>query len=149
MIPIAANHAAPVVHGNILPGCLADVLPARNFLQDQKAEFVASIQKMPRLRIVRRAHDVTFETVAKDLCIALLHASRHSLTHKGEGLMTVESAQLEHFAVQLETVSGKPGLAKTDGARILIHQARSIQQTNPDGIEFGPRQIPAHTRPES
>ncbi len=62
--------------------------------------------------------------------------------------MTVEPAQLDDLAVQLETVFGKPGFTKTDSARILIHQTRSIQQTNPNRIKFGPRQIPEHNRPK-
>jgi hypothetical protein len=31
MIPVAANHAADIVDGNVLPGFIADVLPAGNF----------------------------------------------------------------------------------------------------------------------
>src|ERR1017187_446481 len=144
VIPVAANHAANVVRGNILPSCVADVLPARNFLQDEQAEFVACIQKMPGLRIVRGAHDVALEVSAKDLRVTPLHASRHGLTYKGERLMTVEPAQLDHFAVQFEAMFGKPGLTETDGARIIIDQARSIQQANLDRIELRPRQIPEH-----
>src|SRR5580698_837043 len=112
MIPIAANHAENIVYRNILPRSVADVLPARYFFQDEKAKFVACIQEMPRLRIVRSAHHVAFEIVTKDLRIAPLHASRHGLAHKGEGLMAVEPAQLDDLAVQLEAVFGKPRIAE-------------------------------------
>src|ERR1019366_8929073 len=123
-------------------GLVSDVLPARNFFQDQQAEFIASIQEMTRLRIMRRAHDIALEASTKDLRVTPLHPSRHGLPHKGERLMTVEPAQLDHFAVQLETVFGKPRLAETDGAGILIDQMRSIQQPNLDRIGLGPRQVP-------
>src|SRR6185312_10601869 len=44
VVPVAAHHAAHVVYGNVLPGEVADVLPAGNFFQHQQAEVVASIQ---------------------------------------------------------------------------------------------------------
>jgi hypothetical protein len=46
MIPVAANHAADVVDGDVLPGLVADVLPARDFFQHEEAEFVAGIEEM-------------------------------------------------------------------------------------------------------
>src|SRR6202044_405862 len=88
VIPVAANHATNVVHGNILPRFIADVLPSGDFLQDQKTKFVTCIQEMVGLRIMRSAYDVALEIVAKDLGIAPLHTSRHGLPHKGGGLMT-------------------------------------------------------------
>ena len=58
MIPVAANHAAHVIDGDQLPGFIADVLPAGDFFEDQKAEFVAGIEEMARLRVVRGADDI-------------------------------------------------------------------------------------------
>jgi len=43
MIPVAADHAADVINGDQLPGLVADVLPAGNLFEDEKADFVASI----------------------------------------------------------------------------------------------------------
>ena len=39
-------------------GLIADVLPAGNFFQDEQADFVAGIEEMAGLRIVRGADDV-------------------------------------------------------------------------------------------
>ena len=36
MIPVAADHAADVIDRNILPGFVADVLPARNLFQHEQ-----------------------------------------------------------------------------------------------------------------
>ena len=47
MIPVAPDHFAHVADRYILPGLVADVLPAGNLLQHQQAEFIAGIQKMP------------------------------------------------------------------------------------------------------
>ena len=43
VVPIAANHAANVVDCDVLPGEVADVLPAWDFFEDEKADFVAGI----------------------------------------------------------------------------------------------------------
>ena len=63
MVPIAANHAAHVVDGDVLPGFVADVLPARDFLEHEQPDFVAGIKKMPRLRVVGRPDNIAFEVV--------------------------------------------------------------------------------------
>ena len=116
MIPIAADHAPHIINGEFLPGFVADVLPARNFLEHEKADFVARIKKMPGLRVVRSADDISFELVAEDLRIAALYSSRHGLPDPGKGLMAVEPAQLDDLAVKCETVIGKLGFAQSKAA---------------------------------
>ena len=46
MVPIAANHAADIVNGDLLPRFIADVLPAGDLFQDEKPHFVAGIEEM-------------------------------------------------------------------------------------------------------
>jgi len=46
MIPVAANHAAYIVDGDLLPSFVADVLPAGDLFQNEKADFVAGVEKM-------------------------------------------------------------------------------------------------------
>ena len=72
MIPVAADHAADVVDGDVFPGLVANVLPAGNFFQHQQADFVAGVEKMARLRIVRGAHDVAVQFVAENVGVAAL-----------------------------------------------------------------------------
>jgi hypothetical protein len=120
MIPVAADHAADVVDGDELPGLVADVLPAGNFLEDEEAYFVASIEEMAGLRIVRSANDVAMELVAEDARIAALCAAGHGLSDEGEGLMAVEAAELDDFAVQLEAVVSELGFAEAEGALVLV-----------------------------
>ena len=50
MVPVATDHAPHIVDGDLLPGFVSDVLPARDLFQNQKAEFVAGIKEMTRLR---------------------------------------------------------------------------------------------------
>ena len=130
MVPVAANHAAHVVDGDQLPRLVADVLPAGNFLQHQQSDLVAGIEKVARLRIVRGAHDIALELVAQNLRVAALRAAGHGLADKGKGLMAVQAAQLDDFAVEFETVIGELGFAKTDGARDFVHGLRPAQQAN-------------------
>jgi len=116
MVPVAANHAAHVVNGDQLPRFVADVLPAGNFLEHQQSNFVAGIEKVARLRIVRGAHDVAPELVTEDVRVPALGAARHGLADEGKGLMAVQSAQLDHLAIELEAVIGELRFAKTDDA---------------------------------
>jgi hypothetical protein len=121
MIPVAADHAADVIDGDQFPGFIPDVLPARNFFEHQKTEFVAGVEKMAGLRIVRSADDIALEFAAKNVRISALDAARHGLSGKGERLMTVKAAQLDDFAVQFETVISELGFSKANGARVAIH----------------------------
>ena len=57
MIPVAANHAGDVVDRDQLPGFVADVLPARNLFEDEKAHFVAGIEEMTGSAIPEGAPD--------------------------------------------------------------------------------------------
>jgi len=92
MIPVAANHARNVVDGNVLPRYVADMLPAGYFFEHEQSHFVACVEKVPRLRIVRRAHDVAVHHVAEDIRVAALATSRHCLSHERKCLMAVKSA---------------------------------------------------------
>ena len=94
MVPVAANHAANVIDRRVLPRLVADMLPSRNLFQHQKSNLVATVKKMPRLRIMRRPNNVAMQIVSQNLGILPLHTRRHCLTDKGKGLMTIEPAQL-------------------------------------------------------
>src|SRR5258706_4338843 len=97
MIPVAADHAADVVDGDELPGFIADVLPAGDFFEDEEPHFVAGVQEMARLRIVRGAHDVAMEFVAEDARVAALGAGGPGFGHAQGRLMTVEVTEPYDF----------------------------------------------------
>jgi len=58
----------------------------------EQADLVASIEKVARLRIVGRTHDVAMEVLAQDVGVLSLNASGHGLTCKRKCLVTVQSA---------------------------------------------------------
>ena len=47
VVPVAADHAADVVDGDVLPGKIADVLPAGNLFEDQESDLVAGVEEVP------------------------------------------------------------------------------------------------------
>src|ERR1700680_4225560 len=100
MIPIPADHAADVIDGNLLPGLWADMLPPWDFLQDQKSNFIAAIEKVPRLGIMRCPHDVAMKILPQNDCILPLYARGHRLADKWKRLMTVEASQLDDLPVE-------------------------------------------------
>src|SRR5690242_15380962 len=96
------------------------MLPARDFFEDQQADFVAGVEEVPRLRVVRSAHNVGFEFVLEDVRVAALAAAGHGLSDKGEGLMAVQTAKLDDFAVECEALVGKFGVAEADCAAVGV-----------------------------
>src|ERR1035438_1706398 len=113
MVPVASYHAAHVVDGDLLPGFVPDVLPARDFLQHEKADFVAGVKKMTRLRIMRGANDVAPELFTQDLRVAALSASRHGLPDKHG------QAPKELYGSQWST-QGKANLLAVDNLRYRL-----------------------------
>ncbi len=83
MVPVAANHAADVVDGDLLPGLVADVLPAGNLFEHQQADLVAAIEEVARLRIVRGADDVAVQIVAQD--VGVLRCTRAGMAWPTKG----------------------------------------------------------------
>ena len=130
MIPVAPDHLLDILHGEVLPVFVADVLPAGDFLEHQQAVFVAGVEKMRRLRIMRRADDVAVQLLSQYPRIALLTSRRHRLADKRKRLMPIEAAQLQMFAVEVETFGRELRFAKTDAGFVLIDDALSFRQPN-------------------
>src|SRR6266702_1772403 len=115
MIPVTADHAPDVVDRQILPRGISYVLPTGYFLQNEQAQLIARLQEMPRLRIVRRAHDVALELLAEDFGIPTLYATRHRRSHEREVLMAVEASQLYDPPVELEAAFSEARGAESEG----------------------------------
>ena len=142
MIPIATNHAADVVDTEQLPGLVANVLPARDFFEHEQSQFVASVEEVPGLRIVRCTHDIAVQVPPQNFSVAPLHAPRHCLTDKRKSLMTIEAAELDDLAIELEAVIGKLRVAKADFAGIGIDQFRAALQAHMNRVKIGIAEIP-------
>ena len=56
MVAVLRHHLAHILNGPALPRRVADMLPAGNFGENKKPQLVARIDKVPALRIVRRAN---------------------------------------------------------------------------------------------
>ena len=52
VVPVAADHAADVIDGGLLPWFGAGVLPARNLFKEEKTDLVAAVEEVTRLRIM-------------------------------------------------------------------------------------------------
>src|SRR6476659_8081979 len=114
MIPVATDHLFYVTHRQIFPLLVTNMLPARNLLQHHKSVFIAGIQEMRRLWIVRRTHDVTFQFLLQNPGIASLHTGRHCLPNKRKCLVTIKSAKLEMLTVEHKSIWSELSFAKTN-----------------------------------
>src|SRR5579871_5423696 len=135
-VPIAADHPANIVDGQILPCCVTNVLPSRNLFQDKEADFIAGVKEMPRLRIVRRPHDIAMELVAENIGITTLRATGHRLPDERECLMTVKPAQFDYFAVKFKTAIGEFSVPETEAPRVLVEHLASLQQSHANAVKI-------------
>ena len=76
-------------------------------------------------------------------------AARHGLAHEWERLMTVEAAQLDHFAVELEAVVGEFRFAEADGTVVPVEELRPFQQAHVHGIQIRMFEIPQLDRAQA
>src|SRR5215472_2198762 len=121
---------------------VADVLPPRDFLENQQADFVTAVKEVWRLRIMRRAHQIALQLLLQDQRVLPLHASRHGGPHKGKGLVPVQPAQLQRLAVQLKTVRRKAGVTKADAGRVFVYKGFSGIELRGDSVKLGILQTP-------
>src|SRR5258707_13203930 len=135
MIPIAPNHATHIIDRELLPCFISNVLPSWYFLENQQPKFIAGVEEVPRLRIVRCAHDIAMKLIAENVSIAPLRSPGHCLADKWKCLVTIESAELDDFAVQLEAMFGELRFAEAESARVFINCVFSSNQTHANVVE--------------
>src|SRR5205814_9233903 len=75
MVPVTANHTAYSVKRKIFPLPVSTVLPARDLFEHQEPKFIASIEKMRRLRVVGGADDIALGFLLANLGITPLGPS--------------------------------------------------------------------------
>ncbi len=63
--------------------------------------------------------------------------ARHGLTDPGKCLVTIQPAQLDDFSVELETVVGELGFAKTNGPRNLVQSLSPFHNMTSTVYRFG------------
>src|SRR5215813_10377587 len=123
MVPVASDHPLDIVDGEILPRLITDMLPARDFLEHQEPQLITRIQKVWRLWIVGRPHNIALEIFAENPGVASLHARGHRLPHEGKCLMPVQPPQLQMLSVEEEPVRCKFRFAESNARAVLIDEA--------------------------
>ena len=141
VVPVALDHAAHVADRLLLPALAADVLPARNLLEDEEPQLIATIEEVRRLRVVRRAHQIALEDMLDDLGVLLLRATAHRITDVGIRLMPVEAANLERLAVEDEAFRREAGAAETETCRQLVAAVAGLKR-QPDAIQARRVELP-------
>ena len=72
MVAILQHHFAHVVERLLLPGLVADVLPAGNLGEHEQTELVACVDEVLALRVVRGAHRVAAKLLLEDARVLAL-----------------------------------------------------------------------------
>ena len=58
MITVLSDHVFGICHRLCFPGVISNMLPAGKLCEDQKSQFVASLQKIMTLGIVGSPHGI-------------------------------------------------------------------------------------------
>src|SRR5574344_758994 len=117
MVAILRHHVAHILHCLILPLLSADMLPSWNFGEYKQSYFIASVDKILTLRIVRRTHFVESELVLEDVRVFTLNVLWHCITDVRITLVAVESAQFYFFIVEIEAGAVKTDIPKAKTSR--------------------------------
>ena len=96
------------------------MLPAGDLFKHQQADFIAAIQEMRALRIMRGPHDVAAEVKAQDFGVAFLRPAALRIAGIGEGLVPVQPAQLQRPTVQMKALRGPLNVAKAEAERQAV-----------------------------
>ena len=131
-----------VVDGDVLPGDVADVLPARNLFEGEKADLVAGVEEVTRLRVVRGAHDVAAAVVTKDFGALFLPTARHGLAHPEKCLVPVAAVEFHDFAVQQEALICEGRLAETEATAVFVDGFVVFKKLDMNCIEPGVLEVP-------
>src|SRR4051794_38223762 len=102
MVAIAHHHILHVPNAPVLPRVVADELPAGQLLENEETDFIAALQKLRILRIMRCSNDIDPELVLQDLGVARLQSIGRRSPDERERLVAIEPSQLEGFAVDVE-----------------------------------------------
>ena len=116
------HHVPHVGQHDVLPRRVADMVPAGRFLPHHEAQFVACVEEVRGLRVMRAAHHVAVEVVLDDLGVPPLQAGAGRHADVGEELVPVQAEYLEPLAVQEESVRAERRLPETDS---LPHRMRA------------------------
>src|SRR5215831_7296710 len=97
---------------------------------------------MPRLRVMRRAHDIAVQILPQNVRILPLHSPGHGLADEWKRLVPVQPPQLDHLAVQRESMIRKDGFSEANPPRILVDAAPTAKQLYVDRIQLWVFEVP-------
>ena len=107
VVSVLHNHLPGVFNGLFLPTFIAHVLPAGNLCKYQQAQFIAFIDEMLALRVVRGPGDDTAQLLLQNPGILPLELFRNCVAHIRIALMSVQAPEEYLFSVEPEFI-GEP-----------------------------------------
>ncbi len=137
-VAIADHHVVHVLQEDPVEVLVSDVLPARRLLPHHQPQLIAGVEEMRRLRVVRAADHVAVELVLDQLRIPGLKPRRRRHPGVGKQLVTVESEDLEPFAVQVEAVQPKDRLPEAHRHLEGVGGDRRAAERDPERVELRP-----------
>ena len=137
VIAVLRHHLAHILHRPALPRRVADVLPAGKLGEHEQPQLVARIDKVPALRVVRRAHRRAAELFLQYPRVLALERLGRGVAHVGIALVTVQAAEEHTLAVEIKPAAAEFRRAKAEADRLFVgHGAARVKQLGADRVEI-------------
>ena len=142
MVAVLPHHVLGIAHRLLLPVRIPDVLPAGDLGEYQQSQFVAAVDKMLRLGIVRGAHGVEPQLALENVGIQPLHRARHRVADVRIALVAVEPDQLQFPAIEVKPVCGEHRAAEAEGRLRAVEHGFALPQLGHERVERGAERVP-------
>ena len=104
VVPVLQHHLFHVLTGDVLPGFVSDMLPARDLGKDQESQLVAGVDEGLGLRIMGSPDDRAAELFLEDPGVFPLQGVADGISDVRIALVSVETSHNDSFAVEIESV---------------------------------------------
>ena len=99
VVPVLGHHLRHIIYSDVLPGSVPDMLPARDFREDEKTPPVTLADEVLGLGIVGCTHCVKSQFFFQNIGVVALHGFRHGVAGIRIGLVAVQAPELQIASV--------------------------------------------------
>ena len=142
MVAVLLHHLLHIPACLLLPGAVADMLPAGDLHEHQQAQAVALVDEILALGVVAGAHRIAVQLLLENAGILPLQGFGGCVADVGEALVPVQAPQEAFFPIEIKTVGPELGGTETEQDALLVHLLLSVHQLHLADIPAGAEQSP-------
>ncbi len=135
MVPVLTDHFLCISYSLLLPLLPADMLPAGDFREDQKPQFIAPVDKSVTLGIMAGAHRIAAQLIFQDIRIQSLPSGRRRIAHIGPALVPVQSPYFHPLPIQPASVRLHLDFPEAKADLLCVHDIAEFQKLQVKRVE--------------